>query len=59
MTDETKEFWDPNGSWKCICVTPTHKRGQRFSVPQCTYCLMLYPKPTPVQEAKSAPVQPE
>jgi len=39
----TREFWHPQGEWKCVCNTPTHKRGQRFTQPQCQYCERVSP----------------
>lgn len=35
----TKSHWDNKGTWKCVCTTPTHKKGQRFDSPQCSYCI--------------------
>jgi hypothetical protein len=35
---ETREHWRDDGPWKCVRNTPTHKRGQRFDEPQCSYC---------------------
>jgi hypothetical protein len=37
----TQSHWHPRGAWKCVCTTPTHKRGQRFTSPQCTYCVRV------------------
>ena len=36
---ETRQDWSKSGPWKCVCSTPTHKRGQRFTAPQCSYCI--------------------
>ena len=37
----TKPYWNDAGPWKCVCTTPTHKRGQRFTQPQCSYCVRV------------------
>lgn len=34
----TRPYWDEAGLWRCVCTTPTHRRGQRFTQQQCTYC---------------------
>jgi len=37
----TKPYWNDSGPWKCVCTTPTHKRGQCFTQPQCSYCVRV------------------
>lgn len=46
MAEPTQHAWNPGGPWKCVCTTPTHKRGQRFTEPQCSHCEPVKPKPT-------------
>jgi invasion protein IalB len=37
----TEAYWHPRGAWKCVCTTPTHRRGQRLTQPQCSYCIFV------------------
>jgi hypothetical protein len=37
----TEAYWHPKGAWKCVCLTPTHARGQRFTQPQCAHCVYV------------------
>ncbi len=40
----TKEFWSRTGEYKCVCLTPTHKKGRRLISPQCSYCVRIKDK---------------
>lgn len=37
----TEHAWNNEGTWKCVCDTSSHARGQRFDSPQCSYCIQV------------------